>query len=209
MSNAIAEHEVRAHVAAGVGGRARIGVFGGTFDPIHNGHLAAASWAASQLDLETVMMVLAGDPWQKCEQTVTPAEERWEMLLAACESSEQLIPNRMELDRHGPSYTVDTLEALADHGDLVLILCADAAAGLDTWHRAAEIDQLAEIAVVDRKGQLDLVGRRGWIPVEMPRIDISSTLIRERLSVGFEVAGLVPPAVEAIIHAKRMYEAAD
>src|SRR3954452_23272754 len=119
-------------------GGARLGVFGGTFDPVHNGHLVAATGARHALRLDRVLMVPAGDPWQKRDQDLAPAEDRLAMLRAAVDGVEGLEVDLVELERSGPSYTADTIEDLRRaHPDdeLFLILGADAAADLDTSDR--------------------------------------------------------------------------
>jgi len=188
------------------------GVFGGTFDPPHVAHIAAAAWARSALGLDRVLLVVAGDPWQKTAQgPVTPAADRLAMAAAACAGVEGVEVCDIEVRRRGPSYTVDTLEALgAAHGRLVLVLGADAVASIPTWHRHADLPGLAELAVVDRPGSdgggFDPVAA-GFVThrVLLPRLDVSSTALRERLAAGQAVDGLVPPAVVAYARGGDLY----
>ena len=189
----------------GTGRRPRVGVFGGSFDPLHNGHLAAASWAADSLELDSVLMVLAPDPWQKRDRVLAPVDIRWEMLVKGCVANPVLVPSATEIERDGPTYTIDTLEVIGGSQDLVLIIGADAARRIDTWHRSEDVLRCAEIAVVDRAGELPNIEERGWLGVELPRIDISSTLIRDRAARGLSVTGLVPAAVESIMRANGTY----
>lgn len=198
-------------------GQGGIGVFGGTFDPPHVAHLAAAVWARAALGLERVLLVVAGDPWQKSAVgRVTPAADRLAMARAACEGIEGIEVCDWEVRRAGPSYTVDTLSELGRSGDrLVMVLGGDAVASLPTWHRFTELPGLAELAVVDRGGHpyIDL-SAGGFDPVAagftvhhvaLPRLDISSTGLRARLLAGAPVDGLVPPAVVAYVRAGDLY----
>ncbi len=116
----------------------RLGILGGTFDPVHVAHLAAAAAARDQLGLDRVLVVVAGDPWQKRGRVGAPAEIRCEMVAAAIEGVEGLVVSRLEIDRPGPTYTIDTVEALAAEPgrELFLIVGSDVAASLTTWHRA-------------------------------------------------------------------------
>ena len=135
----------------------RLGVFGGTFDPIHIGHLAAAESARDTLGLDQVLFMPSGQPPHKGDREVSPAEHRIAMVEAAIAGNPAFVLSRMEVDREGPSYTVTTLEALAD-SDPVLILSSEAAAGLPTWHEPERVLRLAALAIVSRDGYPD-VGR--------------------------------------------------
>jgi nicotinate-nucleotide adenylyltransferase len=193
-----------------------IGVLGGTFDPPHVGHVAAAAWTRQALDLDRVLLVVAGDPWQKTAvRAVTPAADRLAMAAAACEGVEGVEVSDLEVRRSGPSYTVDTLTELGHGGHrLVLVLGADAVAALPTWHRHTDLPGLAELAIVARSGLPvgDDVG--GFDPVAagflvhtvpLPRLDVSSTDLRERLRAGAPVDGLVPPAVLTCAATRGLY----
>ena len=176
----------------------RIGVFGGTFDPPHVGHLVAASWVRQALNLDHVLFMVAGDPWQKSVAgPVTHAEHRLamvELLVADCEG---LAVSDLEIRRSGPSYMVDTRGELASPDtELFLIIGADAAAGLSSWERHDELARLARIVVVDRRGVDGSGGTDGPVRrVEIPRLDISSSEIRHRLANGLGAEGLVPEPV--------------
>jgi len=163
-----------------------------------------------------VLLVVAGDPWQKTAVgTVTPAADRLAMVTAACEGVDGVEVSDVEVVRDGPSYTVDTLAELARGGErLVLILGSDAVAALPTWHRHADLPALAELAVVDRPGVSGAQAVEGFDPaaagfvvhhVALPRLEVSSTALRQRLRDGAPVDGLVPPAVLAFVSARGLY----
>ncbi len=142
----------------------RIGVFGGTFDPVHNGHLIAAREVDRQLSLDRLLMVVAGMPWQKVDHhSLTNAEERFAMVEAALADGEWAVslagvePSRMEIDREGPSYTADTLADLHrdfPQAELVLIVGSDVAADIHTWEYVDKVISLSRLAVVTRRAQV-------------------------------------------------------
>lgn len=191
------------------GSTRRVGVFGGTFDPPHNAHLLAAATARDVLRLDRVLLVVAGDPWQKTASVpVTAAHHRLAMTQLLVDGAGGLEVTDLEVRRSGPSYTVDTLTELASAGEqLVLILGGDALAGIATWHRPSEVVRLAQIAVVQRPGVSDGVDDQhlgagltlpaGWQVerFEIPRMDISSSDLRQRLRSGATVCGMLPPSV--------------
>lgn len=191
----------------------RLGVFGGTFDPPHVAHVALAAWVRSALHLDRVLMVVAGDPWQKSgSRPVTAGDHRLAMVRLACEGVEGVEACDLEVRRPGPSYTVETLEELVEAGEQpVLIVGADALDGLVTWHRHGDLVHLAELAVVDREGVVDAAvfdpETAGFVThrVGMPRLDISSSMLRGRLRAGEPVDGLLPPGVVAYIRAHGLY----
>ena len=190
----------------------RVGVLGGTFDPIHVGHLIAASEALHELRLDLVMFVPTGQPWQK--DSFSNPEDRYQMTIIGTAPHRRFAASRMEIDRIGPTFTIDTMQALRDfHGegtDLFFIIGADAVLKLDTWHRFEGLEKLAEIIAVSRPG-FDLEALRpqpDWPHVhvlEMPRIDISSTEIRERVRTGRPIEYLVPAAVGRYISENGLY----
>ena len=189
----------------------RIGVLGGTFDPPHFGHLAAALEVRHRLGLSRVLLVVANDPWQKSSRRpVTEARLRLEMVEAAVAGLDGLEASALEIDRGGESYTADTLAELRSRhpgAELLLVVGSDAAAGLDTWKRPDEIRELAGLLVVDR------AGRPGWRPpagwpaevVEVPALDISSCDVRARFADGRPVEALVPPAVADVVRSRGLY----
>ena len=190
---------------------ARIGVFGGTFDPPHVGHLVTAVNVRHALALDRVLLVVANQPWQKVgSRAITPAPDRLAMVEAAVRGVVGLEASAIELDRGGDSYTADTLAELArldPEAELFLVLGADAAAGLGSWERVDEVRERASLVVVDRPGQpspsLDDDWR--WTHVVVPRLDVSSTDLRERVAEGRPLDFLTPPAVIACIRERRLY----
>lgn len=188
--------------------RNRLGIFGGSFDPVHIGHLVAAQQARFSSQLDEVLLVVAGEPWQKTgERVIGPAELRYAAVAAAVGNVEGLTPSRMEIDREGPSYTADTLMTLQEQrpdDELFLILGADAAAKLPTWHRAEEVAALAEIIVVNRLGSeiepLDDHWRVSYCT--MPNLEISSTDLRRRLAGAEPVDFLIPWGALQVLRAE-------
>jgi nicotinate-nucleotide adenylyltransferase len=179
----------------------RIGIFGGSFDPIHHGHLIAAASLAEALGLDEVRLVVARAQPLKRAGHGAAAADRAEMVGLAVGDDPRLRTDRSELDRAGPSYTVDTLRALRaglPGTELVLLLGADAAAELPRWHEADAIPALARVEVFARGG--------GGGPLAVPRVDISSTEIRERVRRGRSIRYWVPDAVAEYIAAHRLYE---
>jgi nicotinate-nucleotide adenylyltransferase len=189
----------------------RTGVLGGTFDPPHIGHLLAAVNVRHALGLDEVLLVVANDPWQKSSgRPVTPAEARFAMVSAAVENLQGVVASDLELQRGGPSYMVDTLRDLGrrdPEGKRYLILGADAAGGLPTWKRAAELPALATLVLVDRPGIPCPPPPAAWTfrRVEIPRIELSSTELRERVADGRPLDVLVPPGVWSCIQDRRLY----
>jgi len=190
---------------------ARIGIFGGTFDPVHTGHIEAAEAVRRSLGLDRMLLVVANEPWQKEGlRPVTPAEDRYALVVAATEGHPGLEPSRLELERGGPSYTVDTVDELhrAEPGsDLVLVVGADVVADLPTWHDEARLRDEVTLAVVSRPGSPAAEPPPGWRSVAVPvaPVDVSSTELRERLADGRPVDGLVPEAVMRCIRRRGLY----
>ena len=185
----------------------RIGIFGGTFDPIHVGHLVAAVNTRHDLDLDRVVMMVANVPWQKAgERKVSPAEDRFEMVRTAVGDVEGLEASRMEIDRGGPSYTADTVAqyaALHPGAELFVIVGWDVGSELQSWERLDEVRDLASLVVVNRPGTPPPAGlrRQGWrlCQVTVPNLEISSTDLRARAATGRPLDYLVPgPAVRVI-----------
>ena len=202
-----------------------LGVFGGTFDPIHVAHLALAQEAAETLGLERVVFVPAGSPPHKPGVAVTPGSDRLAMVRLAIAGNDRFEASRIELDREGPSYTVDTLEALAagraaegvagDAAGITLVLSADAFLGLRTWHEPRRVLELARLAVAPRDGYpeagpeflalhfADLADRA--IFLDGPRIRLSASELRDRAAAGRSLRYLVPDAVAAYIGDHDLY----
>jgi nicotinate-nucleotide adenylyltransferase len=188
-------------------GRERLGIMGGTFDPVHIAHLVAAVEARHTLALDRTMFVVAGDPWQKSGHVIAPAEARFEMVSAAIAGLPGMEASRIELDREGPTYTIDTIDALASAArDVFLIVGSDVAAQMDTWHRAEELRARVTLAVLTREG-FPCAAPPGWnvVSVEMPRLDVSSTEIRERCVNGRPIDVLVPAAAVRVLRAYGLY----
>jgi nicotinate-nucleotide adenylyltransferase len=195
-----------------VGQGLRIGLFGGTFDPPHVGHLVTAVNVRHALGLDRVILMVANIPWQKQgERAITPAPDRLAMVEAAVADVPGLAAGRLEIDAAGPSYTADTLATLATAhpgAKLFTIVGDDAAAGLHTWERFEEVLAQSSLVVVDRPGNAvrppdDI----DWIHVEVPRLEVSSTDLRARFSDGRPLDYLLTDAVLAVIAARNLYAA--
>ncbi len=193
------------------GSAKRIGVFGGTFDPPHHGHLAIALEVRHQLRLDTVLLVVANDPWQKSAVgSVTPADLRLELTRAAIGEVEGIEVSTIEIERGGESYTADTLEALAAENpaaELFLIVGSDAAMGLDTWKRAADVCRAATTVVVDRGGRQGGRPPEGWPHrvVDVPALEISSSDLRTRFADGRPVEALMPAGAIDLVRQHGLY----
>ncbi len=177
----------------------RLGILGGTFDPVHIAHIVSAAECRAVLGLDRVDLVVAGDPWQKRDDVVLPAALRLELVELAVDGVEGVAASGIEVERPGPTYTVDTLEALAAPGrELFLIVGADLPPALSSWHRSERIRELATLVVVARAGdeRAEPPGA-GWRVerVDIPRLDISSTGIRARVAAGRPIDGIVPAPV--------------
>ena len=189
----------------------RLGVFGGTFDPPHVGHLAAAVNARHDLGLDRVLLVVNNVPWQKVgSRVISDAEDRLAMVEAAVEGVEGIEASRVELDAGGMSYTADTLAALRAEDperELFVVLGNDAAAGLLTWERVEEVRELATVVVVDRPGSPPVPPLDGWrwIHLEVPLLEVSSTELRSRAESGRPLEFLVPDDVIACIEERGLY----
>lgn len=187
----------------------RIGIFGGTFDPVHLGHLVAAVNARHALALDVVLMVVAHDPWQKADRTVTPAADRLAMLQAAVEGVDGVEASAMEMERGGTTYTIDTVEQLRrghPGAGLVLVVGSDVAADLDSWERSTDLRRLVELAVVSRPGRPAVVPE-GWEggTVSIPALDISATDLRARVAAGAPLDFLVPDGAIRWIRSRGLY----
>jgi nicotinate-nucleotide adenylyltransferase len=190
----------------------RLGVMGGTFDPIHVGHLIVASEVRHRLELDLVVFMPAARPWQKA--IYSNAEDRLLMTTLAAAHNKRFAVSRLELDRQGATYTVDTMTALRDfYGPevkLFFILGADAAAKLDSWVRIDGLREVAELVIVSRPGHgLDTPPAPDTWPVihrvEVPAIDISSTDLRRRVHKGEPIDFMVPSEVAAYIRDHGLY----
>lgn len=189
----------------------RLGIFGGTFDPPHVGHLVTAVNVRHELGLDRVLLVVAGRPWQKLgTRPISDAEDRLAMVEAAVGDVEGLEASRLEIDRPGMSYTSDTLDDLAagtPAPELFVILGADAAAGIMTWERIDEVRDRATVVVVDRPGTRGVEAPDGWswVHVEVPRLEVSSTDLRARVLDGRPLDYLLTPQVIDCIESRGLY----
>jgi nicotinate-nucleotide adenylyltransferase len=198
----------------------KTGIFGGTFDPPHVGHLIVAQDAALALGLDRILFIPAAQPPHKQGQDVSAPELRAAMTELAITGDERFVMDRRELDRAGPSYTADTLRELATHEpdtDWTLLMGVDQYAEFGTWRAPEEIRARARLAVLTRPGVADAGGHRvlpcgetrelpdGAVEVGVTRIDISSTDIRHRVASGLPIRYLVPGAVADFIFKRRLY----
>lgn len=199
-----------------------LGIMGGTFDPIHLGHLAAADEAREVLGLERIVFVPAGIPPHKSDQAVTAPEHRLDMVAAAIADNASFELSRIDLDRAGPSFTVDTVELIAvaerasgREPDLTFILSSETLLELPTWHEPERLLDRCRLAVVPRAGYP--APDRAWLSEHFPgredrvvslggaRLEISSSAIRERVARGRSIRYLVPATVAEYISAHRLY----
>jgi nicotinate-nucleotide adenylyltransferase len=194
----------------------RLGVMGGTFDPIHYGHLVTAEEALVQFGLEAVLFVPTGRPWMKEHEVVSPAEDRYLMTVIATASNPLFSVSRMEVDRDGPTYAVDTLRGLkAELGpatDLFFVTGADAIVEILQWKEHEELFDLAHFIAATRPGY-DLTGLEALAPddraeisvMNIPALAISSTDIRGRVAEGHPIRYLVPEGVKSYIEKEQLY----
>ncbi|MCE6993617.1 nicotinate-nucleotide adenylyltransferase [Saccharothrix sp. S26] len=193
----------------------RIGVMGGTFDPVHHGHLVAASEVQARFDLDEVVFVPTGQPWQKSEREVSAAEDRYLMTVIATASNPRFSVSRVDIDRPGPTYTIDTLTDLKvrhPDADLFFITGADALEQILSWRRADDVFGLAHFIGVTRPGyELDDTHLPpGAVSlVEVPAMAISSTAVRARTASGLPVWYLVPDGVVQYISKRGLYSMPD
>jgi nicotinate-nucleotide adenylyltransferase len=189
--------------------RRRVGVMGGTFDPIHHGHLVAASEVQQSFDLDEVVFVPTGQPWMK--EDVSPAEHRYLMTVIATASNPRFTTSRVDIDRGGITYTIDTLRDLRrlhPDADLFFITGADAVAQIVEWKDVEELWELAHFVAVSRPGHaLSIRGlpEQGVSSLEVPALAISSTDCRRRVDRGFPVWYLVPDGVVQYISKHHLY----
>jgi nicotinate-nucleotide adenylyltransferase len=192
-------------------GLKRLGLFGGTFDPPHNAHLALARAAVDEFQLDALHWIPAGQPWQKA-RTITAAVHREAMVRAAIDGLPRFVLDRIEIERQGPSFTLDTVQALRSQyvdAALFLIIGGDQYAGLHTWRDWQELLGLVTLAVANRPGPMPPVDaevlRTPHRVVPLPMLDISATDIRARVARGLPIDSLVPPAVARYIEINALY----
>lgn len=193
----------------------RIGIFGGSFDPPHNGHFLCARIAAEKLNLARVLVIPAAAQPHKNSGAAAPAETRWRMVVAAVSGDPLLEPSRLELDRGGVSYTVDTLSIVSQQyhlssDELFLLVGADALNEIDTWRQPQRILELARLAVMKRPGDEIKILPENWLKridfIDTPLIDISSTWLRRRAACGLPLCWAVPDNVANIIEQEKLYQ---
>jgi len=192
----------------------RLGVMGGTFDPVHNGHLVAASEVAALFALDAVVFVPSGQPWQKADREVSPAEDRYLMTFLATAGNPQFTVSRIDIDRGGLTYTIDTLRELREQhpgAELFFITGADALAQILTWRDVHELFPLAHFVGVTRPGYLltfdASLPAQSVSRLEVPALAISSSDIRDRVSRGAPIWYLTPDAVVRYIAKSGLYQA--
>jgi nicotinate-nucleotide adenylyltransferase len=189
----------------------RIGIMGGTFDPVHHGHLVAASEVQARFDLDEVIFVPTGEPWQKGTREVSPAEDRYLMTVIATASNPRFSVSRVDIDRDGPTYTVDTLQDLRasrPDAEMFFITGADALSQILSWRDAGKLFGLAHFIGVTRPGYTldDHHLPDGSVSlVEVPALAISSTACRDRVALGEPVWYLVPDGVVQYIQKRNLY----
>ena len=196
-----------------VGRAKRIGVLGGIFDPIHNGHLVAASEVAHALDLHEVIFVPTGQPWQKEDRHLSPSEDRYLMTVIATAFDPLLTVSRVDIDREGETYTIDTLADLrAARGmdtEFFFIMGADALAGIKSWHNTENLFSMAHFVGCTRPGhpidKADLPEGGDFTLIDLPALEISSTACRDRVRNGRPIRYLVPDGVIEYIAKRGLY----
>jgi nicotinate-nucleotide adenylyltransferase len=200
-------------------GKMKIGILGGTFDPVHRGHLAIAGEVRNKLSLDTVLFMPAGQPWMKAGEDVTPAQHRVEMVWLAISGEPGFELSTLEIQRQGPTYTVDTLVELKDRlgegVELFFIVGVGSLQELPLWHEPARLISLCTLVVVPRPGYSspDVNALEARIPglsrrlvlLDGPNIDISATAIRERIAQGLSIADLVTDSVAQYIEEHKLY----
>ena len=193
----------------------KIGLFGGTFDPIHVGHLAVASAASYGLSLDRVVFVVAHRPWQKVgTRSIADSQLRLAMVRAAVQGRSDFEASSIEIDRGGTSYTIDTLETLSKiepDATFVLVVGSDVVGDLDKWHRHDELRDLCSLGIVDRPGDVGVEPPAGWSyeRVGAPLVDLSSSVLRVRLAAGEPVDYLVPDEALAVWNQWQLEKNAD
>ena len=197
----------------------KLGVFGGTFDPVHVGHLMVAEDARVELGLDTVLFITAGEPWLKAGRPLSAARHRVEMVRRAVLDNPGFRESSMEVDRPGPSYSVDTLEALREGPvgdvDLFLLVGLDALRELGRWHRPQRIFELSTVVGIARPGaekidrdaldRISLQAGQDVVILDKRLVNVSSSDIRSRVSAGQSIRYLVPETVEEYICEHGLY----
>ena len=187
----------------------RVGILGGTFDPIHIGHLIAASSVYEALNLDSVVFIPAGDPWQKRDRELSPGKQRLEMVKLATEDDSRFQVSDIEIARTGPTYAIDTVREwmkLNPADEIFWIVGSDALSGIPSWHEWEAFVSEATIVAVNRVGQNDPVPF-DFVSVEMPEVRISATELRDRFINHADTQYLVPQKVSQYISDQGLYRA--
>ena len=187
----------------------RVGILGGTFDPIHIGHLIAASSVYEALNLDSVVFIPAGDPWQKRDRDLSPGQQRLEMVKLATENDARFQVSDVEIARSGPTYAVDTVrewKRVNPSDELFWIVGSDALSGIPSWHEWEALVSEVTIVAVNRVGQNDSVPF-DFVSVDMPEVRISATELRDRFTNGLDTQYLVPKNVSQYISDQGLYQA--
>ena len=191
----------------------RLGILGGTFDPPHAGHLAAALAVQTQVALDELVLMVANEPWQKVgDRQVTAAQVRFEMTKALVAGISGLRADDREIRRGGPTFTVDTLEEILGEepdSEIFLIVGADTANRLETWHRASDVVRLSTIVIVNRDDSTNaapgFLRDAQVVNVSMNPVDVSSSAIREAVARGESINSLTSSSVASIVRDRSLY----
>jgi nicotinate-nucleotide adenylyltransferase len=186
----------------------KVGILGGTFDPIHIGHLIAASEVHTELELDTVVFMPAGQPWQKQDREISPAADRLAMVAAAVHSDDRFAVSDMEVIRSGPTYAVDSVKQwlLENPADQIYwIVGSDALTGITTWHEWEEFISLVTVVSVNRSGHAENVPF-DFLSIAMPEVRISATDLRNRFATETDTRYLTPEAVRKVVVERGLYK---
>lgn len=187
----------------------QIGLMGGTFDPIHIAHLVAASEVIDTLNLDHIIFIPAGQPWQKADQKISPATDRLQMVDLAIKDDPRFSSSDIEIKRPGATYAIDTVRQLLaenPNNEYFWIVGADALVTMPSWHEFTELIKLVNVVAVNRNGVSSAEVNFKYTFVEIPEIDISATQIRERVQLGKTIKYLVSSDVEKFISETGLYK---
>ena len=197
-------------------GLKKIGIFGGSFDPVHNGHIEIGLLAIEQLDLDKLLYVPVFDQWMKKSGPYAKPKDRMEMLEVATEKYSNLLVSDLDIKRNKRTYTIDTLkEVIAENSsisEIFLIMGEDSLITFGSWHKSEEIKKICRIAMYRRNEEKNLIGKQNSIKIleiKGPSIEISSTMIRRNISIGKKISEFVNPKVINIIKKKGLYNSND
>ncbi|MEI6405463.1 MAG: nicotinate-nucleotide adenylyltransferase [Actinomycetes bacterium] len=186
----------------------RIGIMGGTFNPIHVGHLIAASEVYRELNLDRVLFIPAGQPWQKAGVSIAPAVDRLAMVQRAIDSDARFSASDIEITHDGPTYAVETMDRLTaqlPNDEFFWIVGEDVLATLTTWHEWERFVQQVTVVVVNRQGDPDVSAPFDFIRVSMPEVRVSASQLRARYALGDDCRYLVPESVTTYVKENSLY----